>query len=337
MNISEDRVDARISGTGSEDVAQLPVDADTIDSAAETYFPRRASTSEYDSDHDTGVSREFVSRYFTTQTLEVALEYYTKDYRVLPGLSVPRWVDRKIECLRIVTGEGIDDSGHLRVMVEVGGKNGSVSVQAAEGFFSRGSTVLDKCWGQVLSVRVQSSGPDSWLGSVEWSPDGRVSFGPMKCSECTSGSSGEMFVASIGEPRISGERTQASCLNGAACELLREEAPPPPPTVALARAPTSRENTTEGLEEAAPPAGYTQVGRSCNCGNTVAEWSSERPTPHLCAEACEGVRGCAAFAVWRSPATFDHMCRLFDTQCKDHDGRQPCDSFIRLAGASPGK
>jgi hypothetical protein len=251
MNHSEDSVDARVSDTRPEDAL---ADADTMDEVAETYFPRSVSSSLYDaSDHDTGVSREFVSQYFTTRTLEVALEYYAKDYRVLPGLSVPSWVDQKLECLRIATGDGIDDSGHLRVMLEVGGKNGSVSVRAAEGFFNRSSTVLDKCWGQVLSVRVQSSGPDSWLGSVEWSPDGRVSFGPMRCSECTSGSSisREMFVASNGESRISAEQAQASCLNGSACELLKEDFPPPPPSAVPTRAPANLEDT-EGLKMAAP-------------------------------------------------------------------------------------
>jgi len=305
-----------------------------MDSVAENYFPR--SGSEYDdSGHDTGVGREFASRYFTTQTLEVALEYYNKDYRVLPGLSVPRWVGRKLECLRIVTGEGIDDSGHLRVMVEISGKNGSVSVQAAEGFFSRSSTVLDTCWGQVLSVRVQSSGPDSWLGSVELSSDGRVSFGPMRCSECTPSSSRTIFVASTGESRTSGAPAQAACLSGVACELLKEELPPSPSSAAPARVPTAQERTEE-LSEAVPP-GYQQVGRNCNCGLTLAEWNHEHvPDASRCAEACEEARGCAAFAVWISPATFDHLCRLFDSPCEDNDGRQPCDSFTRRAGVSVG-
>jgi len=331
---SEDNVDVRAPDSRPENDEQLPADAETLDSVAETYFPRSAITSEHaGSDHDTGVSREFASRYFTTQTLEVALEYYAKDYRVLPGLSVPRWVDQTLECLRITTGDGIDDSGHLRVMVEIVGENGPVSTQAAEGFFSRSSTVLDKCWGQVLSVRVQSSGPDSWRGSVELSPDGRVSFGTMRCSECSSGNSRDISVASTGGSRISGEQAQASCLDGAACELLKEESPPPRPSAAPARAPAALVGT-EGLQEAIP-SGYTQAGRSCNCGHTIAEWSSEQ-TIDLCAEACEGALGCAAFAVWNSPATFKSMCRLFDKNCEENDGRQPCDSFNRLAGASPG-
>jgi len=265
MNHSEDSVDARVSDTRPEDAL---ADADTMDEVAETYFPRSASSSLYDSsDHDTGVSREFISRYFSTRTLEVALEYYAKDYRVLPGLSVPRWVDRKLECLRIATGDGIDDSGHLRVMLEVGGSNGSVSVRAAEGFFNRSSTVLDKCWGQVLSVRVQSSGLDSWLGSVEWSPDGRVSFGPMRCSECTSGSSSrDMFVASTGQSRISGEHAQASCLNGRACELLKEDFPPPPPSAPPRRQPGCRRSgrcPRGGSRGGRPPAGPSSP--PCRC------------------------------------------------------------------------
>jgi hypothetical protein len=115
-------------------------------------------------------------------------------------------------------------------------------------------------------------------------------------------------------------------------------APPPQPAKGTqgkgkAAPPPQLAKGTEGKGKAAPPQklakGNWQVGRSCNCGQTVTELVLAHLNPDLCAEACQGTPGCVAFAIWTSAATFKNMCRLFDTPCEVDDGRQPCNSFTR--------
>lgn len=117
-------------------------------------------------------------------------------------------------CLRIVTSTIRGRNGRLKVWVNSGGGY----VVERNGYWAGGSKVLDKCYNDVLGVKIQGPTNNSWGGDIYISSDGGQSYAPMHCSTC----SGTTTVAT--SIYVDGNADQShfgttQCVNGNICLL----------------------------------------------------------------------------------------------------------------------
>ncbi|CAK0841664.1 unnamed protein product [Prorocentrum cordatum] len=84
------------------------------------------------------------------------------------------------------------------------------------------------------------------------------------------------------------------------------------------------------------PAGFTQVGRHCDCGGTVAEWpAGARGSVEACAAECLRYPSCQAFALFVGHPAWQGACRLYDAPCEDTNGWEQ-GTTCRSPTANPG-
>ena len=82
--------------------------------------------------------------------------------------------------------------------------------------------VLDECYSGFVGVQVSNSQTNAWAGGVEFSVDGKASYSPMQCVDCTTGTSTEYIVVD-GDDNGKGV---TKCLNSNVCTMKTEEIVP---------------------------------------------------------------------------------------------------------------
>ena len=100
--------------------------------------------------------------------------------------------------------------------------DGSGYVEVTErAFFSKGETVLEECYTGLIGVQVQNADIDGWVGSIEASVDGGITYSPMVCEDkCTpaGGATSFIFVDGDGDDNVY-DSAVVECLNGETCTL----------------------------------------------------------------------------------------------------------------------
>ena len=81
----------------------------------------------------------------------------------------------------------------------------------------QGSTVLDASYHTLSGVRVRNPTSNAWVGAIEYSSDGGVSYAPFVCMDCTTGSS-TARIAVDGDSNA-GKYAPTTCFGGATCAL----------------------------------------------------------------------------------------------------------------------
>jgi len=102
------------------------------------------------------------------------------------SLCMPDWdsASSGLYCVKITTGNGVNNDGYLKVTVDTGNGNG------LESWFSQALTKdqqISKCFTQpVINVGINNPKDDGWHGSIEYSTDGGGLYNTMECfSGCT--------------------------------------------------------------------------------------------------------------------------------------------------------
>eukprot|EP00964_Phaeocystis_antarctica_P099526 scaffold65379_cov71-Phaeocystis_antarctica.AAC.1 len=114
--------------------------------------------------------------------------------------------------LRITTGTSASDVGTLDVEVDDGSGYAWVSTGQA---WALGSTVLDASYQTLSGVRVRNPTSDGWVGVIEYSSNGGISFAPFVCTDCTKGYSTAIIAVDGNSDGVA----TTTCLNGATCAL----------------------------------------------------------------------------------------------------------------------
>merc|ERR1711957_541714 len=111
--------------------------------------------------------------------------------------------------LRITT---TTNAGTLDVEMDDGSGYASVTTGV---HWAKGSTVLDASYHTLSGVRVRNPTNDGWVGAIEYSSDGGVTYSPFVCTDCTEGSS----TALIAVDGDSDGDIPTTCFGGATCTL----------------------------------------------------------------------------------------------------------------------
>ena len=106
--------------------------------------------------------------------------------------------------------------------MEVDDGSGYASVTTGQSW-AKGSTVLDTSYHTLSGVMVRNPTTDAWVGAIEYSSDGGVTYLPFVCTDCTKGSSTARISVdgnsdSIGSPTTCFE---SSTFDGA-CTLSKQ-------------------------------------------------------------------------------------------------------------------
>ena len=84
--------------------------------------------------------------------------------------------------------------------------------------WAKGSTMLYGPYHTLSGVRVHSPSTNAWVGAIEYSSDGGVTYLPFVCTDCTKGSS----TARISVDGNSDVNAPTTCFGGAKCILLKQ-------------------------------------------------------------------------------------------------------------------
>ena len=78
-------------------------------------------------------------------------------------------------CVKIITGTGVNQDGHLTVKMD-----GSV---AASGYHVAGAIVLQSCVKDLQTLTIQGTSNDAWVGEIVITDDGNPAT--VACQNCT--------------------------------------------------------------------------------------------------------------------------------------------------------
>ena len=102
---------------------------------------------------------------------------------------------------------------------------GNGYIAEANGEYSQGSVVLEKCYGaSVLGIRVRNPTTNGWAGSVKYSQDGGQTYVAMYCASCKQETSTEIIYVDLDLPtkesESDGKPGYANCIGGATCDIV---------------------------------------------------------------------------------------------------------------------
>ena len=115
----------------------------------------------------------------------------------------------------VTTGTSTHNGGPVNVFVDSG--SGYIQVNTPGISYVTGVTVADQCFDTIVGVQVSNDGNDAWVGSIELSMDGKTTYYPLVCSDCT-GKSNAMPIVVDGNAD-SWDQAMTWCLRGAMCTL----------------------------------------------------------------------------------------------------------------------
>ena len=111
-------------------------------------------------------------------------------------------------CLLVRTGSGTYNPGTVDILVDSGSSYAISSTKS----FSEGEVVMDQCFDTIPTVQIRNRKTDGWAGSIELSLDGRQTYFPMECIDCTGPTSFSPITAD--------GRTTTWCVDGSTCTLV---------------------------------------------------------------------------------------------------------------------
>ena len=119
-------------------------------------------------------------------------------------------------CVKITTGTGEFDEGHLDVYIDTG--SGYVEVTSSSDVFVAGQVVIDKCYQGLVGVQVSNTLSNAWGGSIVSSRSNKLSpYTAMYCENCSGGAATTGYIVVDGNEDGIGD---AECLNSEVCTLL---------------------------------------------------------------------------------------------------------------------
>lgn len=118
-------------------------------------------------------------------------------------------------CLLVTTGFGEYHDGSVDVYVDNGSGYGLVSLSGKE--HVQGEFVVDRCYDRIDGIQIRSNSNNGWLGMVELSTDGKRSYNPFICSNCTGTMNVMPIVVDTDWDGWGGPI--AMCLGGSICSL----------------------------------------------------------------------------------------------------------------------
>ena len=120
--------------------------------------------------------------------------------------------------------------GSVNVFVNSG--NGYVNVTALGTHYNQGEIVLDQCFDTIVGVQVNNKNSDGWTGDFELSTDGKSTYVPLICSDCTGTTITMPITVDLDDNDSSLHTTW--CFGGATCTLeVGSSTPTPNPLVRL--------------------------------------------------------------------------------------------------------
>jgi len=123
-----------------------------------------------------------------------------------------------LPCVKIETGNESNNEGPVEVWVDVG----SGDVPEADGFFDKGSVVLEKCyWDDVVSVKLKNSQPKIWIGTVSYSNNGGSTYAVMTCSEGCNGPSNSAAKVLAEKGNSGNDQADTRCQDGVMCVFVK--------------------------------------------------------------------------------------------------------------------
>ena len=151
-----------------------------------------------------------------TDSLEATSSPIKSDNTTLESTSSPStFTVFNLTCIRITTGPGKFDNGYLDVFVNNGTEYVQVTTPGINYPGGEVGDVLDECYSGFVGVQVSNSQTNAWAGGVEFSVDGKASYSPMQCVDCTTGTSTEYIVVD-GDDNGKGV---TKCLNSNVCTM----------------------------------------------------------------------------------------------------------------------
>mmetsp|Transcript_30066 Transcript_30066/g.49264 ORF Transcript_30066/g.49264 Transcript_30066/m.49264 type:complete len:404 (+) Transcript_30066:258-1469(+) len=121
------------------------------------------------------------------------------------------------KCLMVTTGTPSEFSGGgVDVFVDSG--SGYVMVSTPGKHHGEGEIVIDQCFHTIVGVQVSNQSVIGWAGVFELSSDGRVTYFPLTCSDCT-GTTNTMPISVDGDDTFASDELTTWCFNGATCTL----------------------------------------------------------------------------------------------------------------------
>ena len=118
-------------------------------------------------------------------------------------------------CLRVTTGSVASDRP-VNVFVDSG--SGYVEVSTPGKYYGQGATVIDQCFDTIVGVQVSNQSTDTWAGVFELSTDGKATYVPLICSDCT-GTTNTMPIVVDGNDDATELGYTTWCFGGAKCTL----------------------------------------------------------------------------------------------------------------------
>jgi hypothetical protein len=124
-----------------------------------------------------------------------------------------------------------NSSGNLDILVLYGADCGGPFDETTHrsGFFGVNETVIDECYATPFCIAGIFGSADAWEGSVMYSVDGGVMFGPLNCPTCTGGTTTTESIEVHGGAVTTGLST-TQCLDGSPGCSLYVDAPSASPT-----------------------------------------------------------------------------------------------------------
>lgn len=119
-------------------------------------------------------------------------------------------------CIKVVTGQDFWSNGYLSVYINQG-RGFALDQSTANKEHKHDSVVLNKCYTNLLGVRVKNHYDNAWIGSIKFAADKAGPFYPGQCSVCTKTGSTEK-IAVDGNGNAAGD-APTTCLNEKMCDI----------------------------------------------------------------------------------------------------------------------
>eukprot|EP00581_Thalassiosira_minuscula_P004332 CAMPEP_0183747148 /NCGR_PEP_ID=MMETSP0737-20130205/67116_1 /TAXON_ID=385413 /ORGANISM="Thalassiosira miniscula, Strain CCMP1093" /LENGTH=753 /DNA_ID=CAMNT_0025982857 /DNA_START=9 /DNA_END=2270 /DNA_ORIENTATION=+ len=127
--------------------------------------------------------------------------------------STPNQSPTRSNCLRVTTGDAPATSGPVDIFLDSG--SGLNLLSNSGRVYAPKEVVVDQCFDTIIGIQVSNQSPDGWAGSFELSTDGRATYYPLMCPDCT-GITNSMPISVDGDYNSFG-----GCLNGKNCTITK--------------------------------------------------------------------------------------------------------------------
>ena len=103
-------------------------------------------------------------------------------------------------------------------------------VEVRNGYFKKTSVVLDECYPDAPVVEIRNPTNDGWVGTIEYSRDGGLTYAPYRCPSCNGRTADGAIFYVDGDSNMAHTWGGNQCLRGVRCQLAQDTVGPPPAT-----------------------------------------------------------------------------------------------------------